>query len=151
MTLEQLTDSLEKYKRHGKHGLGYIKVLDLLDALRGCDVTEIEDLVLDPLYIIDRATYDLYFYELVIRNVKEPEKEDCILERTHQKRLSDIDKSLLHHLWTCYVEVVDGDIKTAMADIMKYFDYFLNSQEMKAEVEKVVGEFDPENLYFEVY
>lgn len=141
--------SLHKYERYGSE---YYKILDLkecLDNISNLDV--IDDVILTPFYLTPNGTYEIYDYELNIRNVNQSNKVNYFLKKTGKKSLEEINQEILKKLQLCYIEIEKEGNSKAIVALKKYLEYLLTSHSVKERIPEALGRFDNTNLYFEVF
>lgn len=146
--LKNIILNLCKYERFGSE---YYKVIDFSNNLEQINNLEvISDVVLIPFYLTPNATFEIYDYELNIRNVSQSNKIDYFLKKTGKKNLNEISPEILEKLELCYIEVINGEnIKTLLC-IKKYLKYILYSNEVQERIPVELGKYNNKNLYFEV-
>lgn len=118
----------------------YISNLDVID-----------DVILTPFYLTPNGTYEIYDYELNIRNVIQSNKVNYFKKKTGKKSLEEINQEILKKLQLCYIEIEKEGNSKAVVALKKYLEYLLTSHSFKERIPEALGRFDNTNLYFEVF
>ena len=131
----------------------YYKWLDFYDVLNRNIEAKIlsDDYIITPFYIRNQKVLELYYYELNIRQVDAPGRDNFILEKTAKKSIKDVPPSILQNFTRCYLEVINPCKFMSARDLHSYFGYVKDSNDLKEELINYLHEFDDEKLYFEVY
>ena len=128
----------------------YYKLKDLYDILSDYkNITIEKDISLVPFYIVTNGTFEIYEYELYVRNILTSKREEYYLESTGKSKVNDIDAEILERLDLCYIEVKNHNCETA--ELCKYLTYLMKEENLIERIPKSMGKFDSDNLYFEVY
>ena len=144
---ESILDTLGKQE---KGQSVYYKLKDLYDILSNFKNIKIEkDISLVPFYIIGNGTFEIYEYELYVKNILTSQREEYYLESTGKSKVNDIDAEILERLDLCYIEVRDHSCE--MDELCKYLTYLMKEENLIERIPKSMGKFDSDNLYFEVY
>lgn len=129
----------------------YYRLIDLKQSilLLDSDKIEVSDCILTPYYIQDNRRLELYEYEFSLRVVNNLNFNGHLLELTGRKNIYDVLPHIIERQKVCYVELLDDalDIKV----IKKYIDYLYDSKEVRNQVETCFGNFNINQLFFEIY
>lgn len=128
----------------------YYSILSLYNKLI-CEEKEVfitDDKIILPYYIYNNSVYEIYDFELIIKNGKDKFNK-YVSEKTGQKKISCIDKDIYEKLRKCYIS--SGVNNLINQDIMLYIDYIFNDNELKERLCDIFGTFDVKNIFFEIY
>ncbi len=149
-SLNELLNTISALERSNTK---YYRLNDLLNALNKTygEELEVDDTILTPFYICDLGILEIYDYELNIRLVDRPSKENFILTKTGKKSIDEVNTEIEHKLRSCYLELVKPQKSLSIDKLEKYINYVKTSPEIKERIEEYLHEFDNGKLYFESY
>lgn len=129
----------------------YINYFNLLDCIVSGEFDTCADLFAIPFYLTDKGIYELYEYELMIRNEAEFDVENYILTKTGRASIDTVPDDILKRFYVCKIDMKKmktGALKRALLNYLKELSI---DAEMHDRMISVFGTFDIQNIWFEFY
>ena len=116
-----------------------------------CEYVGIYDCILTPYYVHGNKWFELYEFELNIRQVEKFDFEKYLLKKTGRTKLKDVPKEvrILHE--HCYIEILETENKISKKRLQKYIEFLFSNDHLKCRVQQVFSSFEVEGLFFEFY
>jgi len=129
------------------------RVSDLFRLLKNTTETvfECQNIILTPFYFDGKRVMELYAHELFINLVEKPGFETYILKKTGRKKICDVPEKIQQLHRNCYVEVPFEKPYISKERILRYMEYLVNEVNAEYQINKAFGEFNPENLWLEIF
>jgi len=147
-TIREILESISQIEVSNCQYYKFLSLNTFLTSVKSEKIVQ-EELILTPYYICEKGILEIYDYELNVRLVEKKDSNGYFLKKTGKTALEEIDKCVLKKLTMCYIELINENLGVDI--ILNYIKFVLESNELKARIEKIDDYFDYEKLFFEVY